>query len=61
MTIKIVTAKLFSAAIEIDEQGKIVNAPKHFKKFINLPFNILEDTLRKQKYQSLKIEDAEET
>jgi hypothetical protein len=59
--IKIITATAFSYAIEVDENNKIINAPKIFSQFLNLPLSILEDILKKKKFQSIIIEDVEET
>lgn len=59
--IKVITGKAFSAAIEVDSQDKIINAPKIFSQFINLPLSILEQTLKKEKFQLLTIENLEET
>lgn len=56
--LKVITATLFTAAIEIDEQGKILNTPKSFSNFKGLSFSTLETVLKKQKYHSLKIEDV---
>lgn len=58
--IKIVTAKAFSASVEVDEQGKIIKASKVFSQFINFPLSVLEGVLKKNKFQSLKIENVEE-
>lgn len=58
--IKILTTKAFSAAIDVDEQGKILNAPKNFQKFIGQPFAFLEQVIRRNKFQSLTIEDTQE-
>ena len=58
--IKIITGKAFSGAVEVDSQYKIINAPKIFSKFINLPLSILEDVLKKQKFQKIIIENVEE-
>ena len=58
--IKIVTAKAFSIAIDVDEQGKIITAPKKFSQFINMPLSILEGVLKKNKFQSIIIENMEE-
>ena len=58
--IRLITAKAFSAAIDVDEQGKILNAPKIFSQFINMPLSILEGVLKKNKFQSFTIEDVEE-
>lgn len=58
--IKVITGKAFSAAVEVDSQDKIINAPKIFSQFINLPLSILEQTLKKNKFQSFKTEDVEE-
>ena len=57
--IKIVTATAFSAAIDVDESGKIVRVPKFLSNFINLPLSVLEQTLKKHKFQSVKIEEVE--
>jgi len=57
---KILTATAFSVAVEVDDSGKIINAPKIFSQFINHPLSILEGVLRKQKFQKLTIVDAEE-
>lgn len=60
--IKILTAILFSVAIEVDEQGKILNTPKQFEQFKGLPFSTLENVLNKNRkqFKSLKIVDVEE-
>lgn len=58
--IKLITAKAFSSAIEIDEQGKIIYASKGFSKFINTNITVLEDVLRRNKFQALSIEDIQE-
>jgi len=58
MSIKIVTATLFRAAIEVDDQGKILRTPKVLSNFLNLPLSLLEASLKKQKFQSFKIEDV---
>ena len=58
--IRLITAKAFSAAIDVDEQGKILNAPKIFSQFINMPLSILEGVLKKNKFQSITIENVEE-
>ena len=58
--IKIIQIQPFTAAIEVDEQGKIVRVPKILSNFINLPLSILEQSLRKHKFQSIKIENVEE-
>jgi hypothetical protein len=58
--IKIIKAIAFQGAVEVDEQGKITNAPKIFSQFINMPLSILENTLKKNKFHSLTIEDVQE-
>jgi hypothetical protein len=58
--IKIITAKAFSMAIDVDEQGKILNAPKGLTQFINMPLSVLEGVLKRNKFQSLIIETVEE-
>lgn len=58
--IKQITAILFSSTIEIDENGIIIKTSKGFSNFLNKPFSFLEQSLRKQKYQFLKIEDVDE-
>lgn len=60
MTTKIITAKAFTCAIDVDDSGKIVRVPKFLSNFINLPLSILEQTLKKNKFQSLTIENLEE-
>lgn len=60
MTTKIITAKAFTCAIDVDESGKIVRVPKFLSNFINLPLSILEESIKKNKFQSVKIEDVEE-
>lgn len=57
--IKIITLKPFQAAIEVDNQGKIINAPKKLSNFLNLPFSILEESLKRQKlhYQIMEVEE----
>jgi len=57
--IKIITLTPFQAAIEVDEQGKIINAPKKLSNFLNLPFSILEESLKKHK-QNFKITEVVE-
>jgi len=57
--IKIISIHPFTAAVEVDNQGKIINAPKKLSNFLNLPFSILEESLKKQK-QHFKIENVEE-
>ena len=58
--IKVITAKAFSVAVDVDEQGKILNAPKGFSNFINMPLSTLEGVLKRNKFQSLTIEDVQE-
>ena len=58
--IKIITAKAFSCAIDVDDSGKIVRVPRFLNNFINLPLSILEQTLKRNKFQSIKIENVEE-
>jgi bifunctional DNase/RNase len=60
--IKILTATLFSASIEVDEQNKIINASKGFENFKGLPFSTLENILNRnhKQYQSLRIIDVED-
>ena len=58
--IKIITAKAFSCAIDVDESGKIVRVPRFLNNFLNLPLSILEQTLKRNKFQSIKIENVEE-
>lgn len=55
--IKIITIQPFTAAIEVDNQGKIINAPKNLSNFLNLSFSILEESLKKHK-QHFKVEDV---
>lgn len=57
--IKIITIQPFVAAVEVDDQGKIVNAPKKLSNFLNLPFSILEESLKRQK-QTFKVTEAED-
>ena len=59
--IKIVTAIAFSASIEVDEQGKIIKTSKGLSNFLNMPLSTLEGVIKKNKFQSIKIEDVEET
>lgn len=58
--IKLISAKAFSVAINVDEQNKITNAPKGFSQFINMPLSVLEGVLKKNKFQSIQIEDVGE-
>jgi len=58
--IKLITVTLFSSAIEVDEQGKIINTPLKFKNFLNKQFSFFEEVLKKQKYYSLKIQEVNE-
>ena len=60
MSLRIITAKAFSAAITTDDSDKIINTPKNFRNFIGQPFVILEQTLRKHKFQNITIENVEE-
>jgi hypothetical protein len=60
MSTKIITAKAFSCAIDVDESGKIVRVPRFLNNFLNLPLSILEQSLKKNKFQSYKIEDVNE-
>jgi len=57
--IKIITIQPFTVAIEVDSQGKIINVPKKLSNFLNLPFFILEESLKKQKQQYRIIEVEE--
>ena len=57
--IKIITIQPFTVAIEVDSQGKIINVPKKLSNFLNLPFSILEESLKKQKQQYRIIEVEE--
>jgi hypothetical protein len=61
MSIKLITAKAFSTAVEVNDSNIIVNAPKIFQQFINVPLSTLLDTLKRNKFQSLTVEDVEET
>jgi len=58
--IKLVTATAFSASIEVDEQGKIIKTSKGLRNFLNLPLSLLEESLKRKKFQSFKIEDVAE-
>jgi len=58
--IKIVTATAFSAAIEVDEQGKIIKASMGLQNFLNMPLSVLEGVIKRNKFQSIKIEDVED-
>ena len=58
--IKIITAKAFSAAIEVDDTGKIISSPKIFHQSFGWNINQLMEALRKNKFQSLTIENVEE-
>ncbi len=58
--LKIITATLFTAAIEVDEQGKIIKAPKRFENCINHTLIELELALRREKFQRYSIQDVEE-
>jgi hypothetical protein len=55
--IKIITLTPFQAAIEVDSQNKIIRTPKKLSNFLNLPFSILEESLKRQK-QHFKVEDV---
>ena len=61
MSLRIITATAFSAAITTDDADKIINAPKNFRNFIGQSFVILEQAIRKNKFQSIQIENVEET
>ena len=61
MSIKLITAKAFSAAITTDDADKIINAPKNFRNFIGQPFYVLEQVIRKNKFQLITVENVEET
>ena len=54
--IKIITLTPFQAAIEVDSQNKIIRTPKRLSNFLNLPFSILEESLKKQ-VRYFKVED----
>ena len=58
--IKLISATAFCAAIEVDEQNKIVRTPKGLSNFLNQSLSTLETALRKNKFQSFKIENVEE-
>jgi len=58
--IKIVTATAFSASIEVDEQGKIIKTSKGLNNFLNMPISTLEGVIKKNKFQSIKIENVED-
>ena len=58
--IKIITAKAFSAALDVDNTGKILSAPKILHQSIGWNINQLMESLRKNKFQSIQIEDVEE-
>jgi hypothetical protein len=58
--IKLVTATAFAASIEVDEQGKIIKTSKGLRNFLNLPLSLLEDSIKRNKFQSIKIEEVEE-
>lgn len=57
--IKIIRVQPFIAAIEVDEQNKIIRTPKRLSNFLNLPLSILEESLKRQK-QNYRIEEVEE-
>jgi hypothetical protein len=57
---KQITVTIFITAIEVNDVGIIVKTSKGFGNFLNKPFSLLEQILRKQKYQHLKIEDVDE-
>jgi len=59
--IKLISAKAFCVAIDVDEEGRILNTPIEFSKFINLNISVLEGVLKRNKFQKLTIEDVEET
>jgi hypothetical protein len=61
MSLRIITAKAFSAAITTDDADKIINAPKNFRNFIGQPFYVLEQVIRKNKFQLITVENVEET
>jgi hypothetical protein len=58
--IKIITATAFQVAIEVDESGKIIKAPKNLSNFLNQPLTFLEQTLKKHKFSNIIIENVEE-
>lgn len=60
MSYKLITAIAFSAVVEVDDNGKIISTPRGLANFINLPLTTLEKSLRKNKFQSFKIENVEE-
>lgn len=60
MSLRIITARVFSVAITTDDADKIINAPKNFRNFIGQPFYVLEQALKKYKFQSITIENVEE-
>jgi hypothetical protein len=60
MSIKLITAKTFSTAVEVNDSNIIVNAPKVFQQFINSPLSSLLDVLKRNRFQSLTVDDVEE-
>jgi hypothetical protein len=60
MSIKLITAKAFSTAVEVNDSNIIVNAPKVFQQFINSPLSSLLDVLKRNRFQSLTVDDVEE-
>jgi hypothetical protein len=60
MSLRIITATAFSAAITTDDADKIINAPKNFRNFIGYQFDVLVQTLRKHKFQNITVKSVEE-
>ena len=57
--IKLLTITLCKAKIEVDDTGKITRVPKQLQNFLNQPLTLLETSLQKTKYQSVKLEEIE--
>jgi len=60
MSLRIITAKAFSAAITVDEADKIISAPKILHQAIGWNVPQLMEALRKNKFQSITVENVEE-
>jgi len=60
MSLRIITAKAFSAAITTDDADKIISAPKILHQAIGWNVPQLMEALRKNKFQSITVENVEE-
>jgi len=57
--IKLLEGVVFIEAVEVDKDMKIIHASNKLKNFVNHPFSMLEERLRKDKNLILRIKDVE--